>query len=322
MLLTMKSKKAYAIIAFLLIFSLIFSACSNQGEQTKNGADDGKSAEETAANNPIPDATNAILQFNPPKLEDAPEGPLGDYIRWGYDMIQNTQETLPEYVGNKLSCASCHADGGLNISASPLVGSTTANPQYRPREGTVISMEDRINECFKRSMNGKPLDTNSEEMKAMISYLSYISTDMPVYGDIPWRGKSPMKIEGITPNIEEGEKVYTQSCLACHAADGSGNGPLTGPALWGENSFNGGAGLARLSMLAGYTQKNMPKGAMGGIAQGELTDQQAVDVAAYILSQARTLYEDYDKDFPSGGMPKDWFYHPDHEHPDNPASNK
>lgn len=304
MLSTLKSKKAYLFFVFLLIFTLLFNACSNQNEQGKNEA--------------VHEKTD--LQFNPPKLEDAPEGPLGEYIHWGYEIIQNTQEILPEYVGNKLNCASCHADGGLNISSSPLVGATTANPQYRPREGKVITMEDRINECFKRSMNGTPLEPDSEEMKAIVTYLSYISSEMPVYGEIPWRGQSGINLEGITPNVEDGEKLYAQSCLACHAADGQGTGPLTGPALWGEASFNGGAGLARLSNLAGYTQKNMPKVEMGGIGKGELTDQQAADLAAYILSQPRNLYEDYDKDFPSGGMPKDWFYHPDNKHPDNPAS--
>lgn len=248
-----------------------------------------------------------MVSYTPPSLDAVPEGGLGDAIKYGYELHQKTNELLPENVGNKLSCSSCHGDAGRDDS-SPLTGVTAVYPAPNPRAGAVLTIEDRINGCFQRSMNGKPLAYNSNEMRAMVAYLTYISKDVPVgIKERPWIEKNSLDIKkkNITPNAADGEKLYQTACLACHAADGSGNGATTGPALWGENSFNNGAGMGRISTAAGYIQRNMPKGAMGGIKEGELTDQQAADLADYILSKDRPVFKDHAKDWPKGKAPKD-----------------
>jgi len=68
----------------------------------------------------------------------------------------------------------------------------------------------------------------------------------------------------------------------------------TYPALWGKNSFNDGAGLYRISNFAKYIKYNMPLGVTHRNPQ--LTDEEAWDVAAFIVSQAR----------PHINVPKDW----------------
>ncbi|SDZ81646.1 thiosulfate dehydrogenase [Thalassobacillus cyri] len=88
--------------------------------------------------------------------------------------------------------------------------------------------------------------------------------------------------------------------MSCHASDGSGTGPNSGPELWGENSFNDGAGMTYLSKMAGFVKRNMPIG-----QENSLTDQEAADVSAYILSHERPLYQNHEKDFPHGGRPDD-----------------
>lgn len=224
-----------------------------------------------------------------PSLKDVPPGEKGESIKRGYEYFVNTAVALPEHVGNQLSCASCHADGGTGPSLN-LVGIQTVFPQYNSRSGTDIVLEDRIQQCFDRSMNGSAPDKDSQIMKDMVAYMEYISENVPK--DLQKRTWTPkLALSGPlpTPNLANGEKLFQQSCAACHGVNGEGSqyGPTVGPALWGPDSFNIGAGMARVRTAAGYIQKYMPKMTMGYRAPGTLTTQEAVDLAAYILSHPR-----------------------------------
>lgn len=239
-----------------------------------------------------------------PSLDKVPEGPLGEAIKLGYKLMNETNTMLPDNVGNKLACSSCHGNAGLDAT-SPFIGVTAVYPQYNARAGKVLTIEDRINGCFQRSMNGKPLQANSDEMRAMVAYLTYISEGIPTgVKERPWVVKNYIS-DRPTPDPANGEKLYQQSCAQCHGADGSGTGPTTGPALWGDNSFNIGAGMARIGTMSGFIKRNMPLGQMGGIKQGELTDQEAVDLAAYILSHDRPDFALKANDWPNGDAPDD-----------------
>lgn len=69
-------------------------------------------------------------------------------------MVVNTQVYGKLYVGNALNCTNCHLDGGFNPNAASFVGISALYPQYRERAGRQMTLADRINECFERSMNG------------------------------------------------------------------------------------------------------------------------------------------------------------------------
>ncbi|ETT82705.1 c-type cytochrome [Viridibacillus sp. FSL R5-0477] len=239
------------------------------------------------------------LSYNPPSLDDVPEGEMGESILFGYELVNDTNNKAEQYVGNNLTCTSCHAGAGLDENSSSLVGMTAVYPQYIERSGGIVTIEERINGCMVRSMNGKKFEANSDELEAIVSYFKYISKDIPVGADMPWRMNNSMENVPV-PSVANGEEIYQKSCITCHAADGAGTGPNTGPALWGEDSFNDGAGLARLSKLAGYVKNNMPAG-----GEGTLTDQDASDLAAFILSQDRPVWANHDKDWPKGNRPKD-----------------
>lgn len=257
-------------------------------------------SKEAAEQTKIP--TTAAAQsavYAPPSIEEVPDGPMKETILNGYELVNNTHVAADEYVGNQLSCTSCHAGAGNDEQAASLVGVTANYPQYIARSGDVVTIEERINGCMVRSMNGKKFDMNSEELEAMVSYFTYISEGVPIGAEREWAGTSTMKNVPI-PDVTNGEELYAQSCITCHAVDGSGTGANTGPALWGENSFNDGAGMARMSKMAGYIKTNMPIG-----AAGTLTDQDAADLAAYILSQDRPEWANHDKDWPNGGRPND-----------------
>ncbi|MBE3596448.1 MAG: c-type cytochrome [Hydrogenibacillus sp.] len=250
------------------------------------------------------------IQKPKPDLSNVPDGPEGEAIKYGYELMNKTNTLLPDYVGNRLSCSSCHANGGMD-DTSPYLGVAAVFPQYIARSGKVITLEDRINGCFMRSMNGKPLPYNSDEMRAMVAYLTFISEGVPVgIKERPWIQKNRIDAyrNMAEPNLAEGEQLYQQACAACHGQNGEGTGPTTGPALWGPDSFNVGAGIARIGTMAGYIKRNMPLGEMGGIKQGGLTEEQAVNLAAYILSHDRPDFEPKVKDWPNGDAPDDAAY--------------
>ena len=86
-----------------------------------------------------------------------PAGPYGDAVRRGRALVLATRDSLPAHVGNKLRCTSCHLDAGRRETGS-WVGAFARYPQYRPRSGVVETIEYRVNDCFRRSMNGTALD--------------------------------------------------------------------------------------------------------------------------------------------------------------------
>ena len=69
------------------------------------------------------------------------------------------------------------------------------------------------------------------------------------------------------------------------------------PPLWGEDSFNDGAGMARIGNLANFVHFNMPHGA--DYLDPMLSIEEAWDVAAYVESQPRPHKAGLDRDFPN-----------------------
>lgn len=284
-------KNSLAIIIGFLIFGSLFVGWKIS--QDINPAETARTPETQIA------TSSKEIEFNPPSMDNVPDGPLGESIKYGEKLMKETNTVADEYVGNNLSCASCHANGGTVKEEAPLVGLSAMYPEYRPREGVVYTLEDRINGCMIRSMNGKKFPYDSNEMRGMVSYIQYLSEGVPAGAELPWRAaKEPKKFPA--PSVQDGEKIYAQSCASCHAQDGSGTGPNTGPAVWGEKSFNDGAGMSRLTKMAGFVQKNMPKG-----QGGTLSDQDAINVAAYILSHDRPEWKGHTEDWPKGGRPTD-----------------
>ena len=101
------------------------------------------------------------------------------------------------FAGNNLSCSSCHANGGSVQNQSGFVGICARFPQYNARGDKVITLADRINGCnargdkvitladringcFERSMNGKRMPSDTPEMKAMLTYMQWLSQGVPV----------------------------------------------------------------------------------------------------------------------------------------------
>lgn len=224
-----------------------------------------------------------------PQSSSIPPGPKGDLIRLGRNIVMNTPKYAAAYVGNDMKCSDCHIGGGAVAFGSPLAGVTTLFPWYSPRARRVITIQDRLNECMVRSQNGKPLLPDSREMIAMIAYMNWLSTGVPMGSTVEGRGLLRLKPPDYI-NPEAGAGVYEKQCSMCHGVDGQGH-PGMSPPLWGKRSFNDGAGMSKVPKMAAFVKANMPP-----TKPGSLTVEEAFDVAAYVDSHPRPHYDHiYDK---------------------------
>lgn len=238
--------------------------------------------------------------FAPPSPETIPGDLRGEQIRLGYKMIVDTQEYGKRYVGNALNCANCHLDGGLNPNAASFVGISTLYPQYRERAGRQMTLADRINECFERSMNGKPLPSDSVKLTAIVAYIEWLSENMPTGSTVPWRGIPRLTSTHQTDPLN-GKTVFEKKCVFCHGSDGQGT--MAGPPVWGPRSYSIGAEMARVGVAAAFIKANMPRG-----WGWTLTDDEAIDVTTYINAQPRPDFSDKIHDWPNGNKPADTPY--------------
>ena len=257
------------------------------------------------------DAAKSSAAWTPPQMEDIPQGESGDLIRYGALLLSDTyvqlglgaKEEKMRFSGNSLNCTSCHMDNGTKQFGLPWMGVSQAYPQYRGREDKVQGLEERINGCFERSLNGKALAVDSREMKAMVAYVNWLSKDMPkeVYG------LGTPKYEG--PNrkaeVNKGSEAYSQFCMSCHGEDGGGyqsmaagkSGNHVAPALWGAASYNNGAGMNRMLTTAAFIHSNMPLGTPWN--RPAIANEDAYDVAAYLSSKERPQMSGLEKDYPN-----------------------
>jgi thiosulfate dehydrogenase len=225
-------------------------------------------------------------------------------IMYGKDLIAHTAKYFgPNGSVNKLTnglnCQNCHLDAGTKTFGNNYGSVASLYPKFRPRSGTEVDIPGRINGCFERSMNGKALDSNSEELQAMVAYMEYIGSNVPNGEKAAGSGLKDVTYLDRPANPEKGKLVYVNKCASCHMPDGQGALNLDEveylyPPLWGEHSFNDGAGLSRITKMARYVKYNMPFGVQHDAP--ELSDEETWDVSAYILSHSR----------PHLDTPKDW----------------
>jgi thiosulfate dehydrogenase len=251
-----------------------------------------------------------LTASTPPDIGSAGDDAFGKLVKYGYALMTDTANQIGpaaadpamRYSGNNLSCQSCHLKAGTQPYAMPMVGVWGQFPQYRGREGEVGTLEDRINGCMERSMNGRALPLGGREMKAYLAYMKWLSTGIPDGAKLVGSGTLNVKEPARAADLGHGKQVYTQVCAACHGADGLGQRAATGagyqfPPLWGPDSYNDGAGMARLLGAAAFLKSNMPFGTT--YAAPALSDDDAYDVAGFINSAQRPQKADLAKDFPN-----------------------
>ena len=257
-------------------------------------------------------ASSTVLQpalWTVPDIASLPDDVWGRTVRKGHDLVLRTAALIGpgatdparRFGGNGLDCQSCHIDGGTKKFGLPLVGSFAAYPAYRARSGSVGTIEDRVNGCLMRSLNGRPLPESGPEMTAIVAYLKFLSTGQPVGRLTEGSGPGLMPELARAADPVRGQQVYAGQCAVCHGVHGEGQGGsgqgYVAPPLWGPDSFNDGAGMARLTNAANFIHNNMPNGTTWADPALSVTD--AWDVAAYIEAQPRPHKADLERDFPN-----------------------
>lgn len=228
---------------------------------------------------------------------------------YGRRLIAQTTEILgPDvadrgmrYTNSRLACASCHIGAGTEPGNLSLATAVARYPRLSPRSNGNETIQDRINGCMTRSMNGRALADDSPEMTGMVAYLGFLARQDAATGASRRKAHEPPPFQ--TPdraaNLEAGAHVFARRCAACHGQDGAGlpaspdlvHGYVF-PPLWGPNSFNDGAGLHRVLTAARFVKAKMPLG------KPDLTDDEAFDVAAFLNSKPRPEMANLDRDYP------------------------
>ena len=223
--------------------------------------------------------------FTPPPESALPTDDFGKSIKEGERIFTHTQQFAGKYVGNTLNCASCHLDAGRKANSGPLWAAYLLYPAYRIKNGHVNSFAERMQGCFRYSMNGKAPALGDPVLLALETYAYWLAKGAPVGEKLSGQGYPKLPAPALKADYTRGSQIYTQHCALCHAANGQGQssgGQVVFPPLWGAYSFNWGAGMGEIQNAAGFIKANMPLG-LGGT----LTDQQAWDVATFMDSQTR-----------------------------------
>ncbi len=243
----------------------------------------GRDGDVNAAGDPQEPATPEVA-WAAPNPSTIPHTKLGETIHLGLNIMNNTPKYARRYVGNKMNCSDCHVNQGTQPYASPLAGITTVFPAYTKRDGRVITIEHRIQECFERSENGTPPPSDSPEMVAMVAYMNWLSKGIPMGSTVKGRGllklTPPSHVDPVA-----GAKIYAQQCQVCHGANGRGVAGMF-PPLWGSGAFNDGAGMSKIAKMAAFVKANMPK-----TKPGSLSIQQSYDVAAFVTAKPRPHFK-------------------------------
>lgn len=239
-------------------------------------------------------------------LDDSKENTA---IKYGYQLFVNSpkyigpdnEEPDKAYSGNRLACNNCHLKAGTKPFSAPLIGIINRFPQYRGRENKIGTIQERINGCMERSMNGSTLPPNGKEMQAFVKYLTWLSRFTPEDGKIFGQGFVKIQIPERKVNLAQGKDVFDKNCVVCHGKNGQGvkmpdSFTYQYPPLWGNDSYNNGAGMTRVITAAQFIKANMPFGTTYDAPL--LSDEEAYDVAGYINQQIRPIKQNREYDFP------------------------
>jgi thiosulfate dehydrogenase len=274
-------KRTLVLMMILMASVIVFWQCSG-----------GKSETETAAIKKEGAAVESDWVVKP-DTNLIPDDKFGEQVRYGRQlMLQTAYYIGPEgvagrYTVNKMNCTNCHQDAGTKPYSFNLIMSHTRYPQYRAREGRVLSLAERVNNCVMRPHSGKPLPLDSKEMLAFLSYFKWINSQVPHDIELP-KGEKNLQVAfpGRAADPVRGAQVYASRCERCHGANGEGkmlDGNVTYqyPPLWGATGYQPGSSMHRVIKQAQWLKANMPQDSATW-QKPLLSDEDALDVAAFV----------------------------------------
>lgn len=227
--------------------------------------------------------------YKPPHPWEIPDDEFGKMVKLGFLIFTDTPKYAKGATGNALSCSNCHIDAGRMPFSAPMWAAYPAYPAYRSKDKMVNTIQRRLYECFRFSMNGKGPAFDSKVLVALTSYVYWLSKGEKIgEKNIPGRGypeiEKPKKYDPIA-EYNKGKQIYEIACAACHGYNGEGkfaNGATIFPPLWGDKSYNWGAGMHGVLTAARFILGNMPYG-----LSYSLSPEEAIAVATYINGHER-----------------------------------
>lgn len=230
-------------------------------------------------------AMDATADPGPPPRSAIPDNDFGELVRKGEQIFMDPKRYASAYVGNDLSCKSCHFDAGRYEKTAPLRAAWPMYPAYRSKNDHVNDFAERLQGCFTYSMNGKAPPRGGEVLQALESYSFWLAQGTRTGEKLDSKGFPAIGKPEQAPAFERGQAVFTENCALCHGADGAGqmanDGSVGFPPLWGPRSYNWGAGMHQVEKAARFIKAAMPLG------NPALSEQQAWDVALFINSHER-----------------------------------
>ncbi len=234
--------------------------------------------------------------FIQPDSAKMPNDSFGSFVKLGRSLFMNTamligpNGSLGSYTKNKMNCTNCHQQAGTKPFAFNLMLSHSKYPQYRPREGKVLTLADRVNNCIERPHSGKPLPLGSKEITAFLSYLKWINDVANKEKEVKGYEALELPLLARAASSSNGKIVYEKQCVRCHGQNGEGkmlanNSSYEYPPLWGNEGYQPGSSMHRVVKQARWLKANMPHDLAKWYAP-TLTDEECYDVAAFVNDDA------------------------------------
>lgn len=298
-------KLVVILVLALLFLPLLFYKSENLITFFSTGSTEKKSTvPKQSIVTPDAGSTTASLLWKAPDIDTISDNNQKQQIAYGKELIAHTAKYLGPQgsvmkISNGMNCQNCHLEAGTKPWGNNYGSVASLYPKFRARSGQIENIYKRVNDCFERSLNGKSLDTLGNEMQAIKAYIEFLGSHVEKGKKAEGSGFKELAFLDRAADPEKGKVAYEVKCKSCHTANGEGllladGSEYTYPPLWGNHSFNDGAGLYRITNFARYIKFNMPQGVT--YENPQLTDEEAWDLAAFINSQKR----------PHKNVPADW----------------
>ncbi len=274
----MKKHNVYTVFTIIIFVAfVIFISCHENKSRDDNKAN-------ASINN-----IESLFKLDTSKI---PNDKYGEAVRYGRELLLHTAYYIGpdgingKYAGNKMNCTNCHQDAGTKPYSFNLLVSFRNYPQYRAREGKVLTLAERINNCIVHPHLGKPLPLDSKEMIGIISYLKWISDSSKIDRNTPGIKNMNIPFPSEAASPKRGEQLYATNCTRCHGANGEGqmqydSSTYIYPPLWGLKAYQPGSSMHRVIKVAQWLIANMPYD-KATYAKPLLTPAEALDLAAFI----------------------------------------
>lgn len=294
-------------LGFFLLFVLF--SCHEKQKQKKHHKDGVNLSAETHEF-PEVSETKKFLMKNID--DDFPDYLSKALVKYGYEVLTRTSQIVgPDvedenmrFAGNNLACVNCHVNGGLNAWGGSWIGVDERYPKYRDKNGKVNTIQMRVEGCFDRSLEGTAPARDSKEMKGIVEYFKWLSSDSTLNSKEKYSGYYKIDLPNRQADTIRGHKLYNTHCYICHGSDGEGvyfdeanrSKGFIYPRLWGKETYSLGAGMARLEKFATFIKSSMPYGVTADDII--LTDEEAYDISGYVNTRERPISEGMENDFP------------------------